>query len=664
MNYFVTGGTGFIGRFLIAQLLKRNGTVYALSRNSEADAKIEQLRQRVNASADQLVAIRGDLNKPALGLSDTDRVALQGQVDHFFHLAAIYDLNAARELQVAVNVGGTAHAIACATQLKAGCFHHVSSIAVAGMYRGWFREDMFEQAERLDHPYLKTKHESEKCVREQCPLPWRIYRPGMVIGHSQTGEADRVDGPYYFFKLLQKLRNALPRWMPTLGVEGGRLNIVPVDYVAEAMDHIAHLADLDQRCFHLTDPDPYRTGEVLNIFADAGHAPRLAMRFDARMLSFIPAHIRNAILALPPVKRMVAAVLKDLGIPADALQFINYPTQFDCRETELALKGSGISCPRLPDYAAPIWDYWERHLDPALFVDHSLKAVTKNRIVMITGASSGIGKATALKLAEAGAEVLLVARDLEKLKETQAEVNQLGGQAHIYSCNLADQEACDELITQVLDEHGRVDILINNAGRSIRRAIDNAFDRFHDYERTMQLNYFGALKLTLGFIPAMLERRGGHIINISSIGVLTNAPRFSAYVASKAAMDAFSRCAAAEFSDRNIDFTTINMPLVRTPMIEPTKIYQSVPTLSPDEAADLVVQAIIYKPKRITTRLGTFGAFVHAVFPKLGEIIMNTGFRMFPDTPEAEGEKRDGQTTESPSAELLAFAAIMRGIHL
>jgi NAD(P)-dependent dehydrogenase (short-subunit alcohol dehydrogenase family) len=203
-------------------------------------------------------------------------------------------------------------------------------------------------------------------------------------------------------------------------------------------------------------------------------------------------------------------------------------------------------------------------------------------------------------------------------------------------------------------------VLVNNAGRSIRRSIQFTFDRFHDFERTMQLNYFGSLRLIMGFMPKMLERRTGHIINISSIGVLTNAPRFSAYVSSKAALDAFSRCAASEFSDQNVKFTTINMPLVRTPMIGPTKIYDSVPTLSTTEAAQLVADAIIYRPKRIATRLGIAAEVVHAITPKFGEIIMNTGFRMFPDSAAAKGA-----TDEKPkvSNEQVAFAALMRGIH-
>ncbi|MER2603055.1 MAG: SDR family NAD(P)-dependent oxidoreductase, partial [Candidatus Competibacter phosphatis] len=216
------------------------------------------------------------------------------------------------------------------------------------------------------------------------------------------------------------------------------------------------------------------------------------------------------------------------------------------------------------------------------------------------------------------------------------------------------------LLRRVLDDHGGVDILVNNAGRSIRRAIENSLDRFHDYERTMQLNYFGALRLIMGFIPSMLQKKRGHIINISSIGVLSNAPRFSAYVASKAALDAFSRCAAAEFSDSGIEFTTINMPLVRTAMIAPTKIYEHVPTLSPEEAADLIVQAIIDRPERIATRVGIFAQVLHAVAPKVYAVIMNTAFRLFPESSAAQSQQPD---TQEPSLEQISFAQLTRGIY-
>jgi short-subunit dehydrogenase len=166
----------------------------------------------------------------------------------------------------------------------------------------------------------------------------------------------------------------------------------------------------------------------------------------------------------------------------------------------------------------------------------------------------------------------------------------------------------------------------------------------------------------MGFLPKMIEGKRGHIINISSIGVLSNAPRFSAYVASKSALDSFSACASSEFLDKGINFTTINMPLVRTPMIAPTKMYENVPTLSPEEAADLVVEAIVYKPVRIATRLGIFGAVCHAAAPRLTQIMLNTAFNMFPDSAAAQG-KKDGEAKQELSPEQMAFAALTQGIH-
>lgn len=661
MSYFVTGGTGFIGRFLVEKLLARGQKIYLLMQDTSMH-KYDALLERLGATSKQVIAVKGSLTKKNLGISKADMDKLKGDVTNFYHLAAIYDLYAPAEVQEAVNIEGTRNAISAAKAMKAGCFNHVSSIAAAGLYRGIFREDMFEEAQKLNNPYLKTKHESEKIVREECKVPWRVYRPGMVVGHSKTGEIDKIDGPYYFFKMLQKIRSAIPQWMPTVGIEGGRMNIVPVDYVVDSLEYISHVEGEDGGCFHLTDPEPHKLGEVLNIFAKAGHAPTMAMRIDAQMFGFIPSMLRNGVKNLPPVKRLTKAFLNDFGVPESALEFINYPTRFDSRETERVLKGSGIECPNLETYAAPIWDFWERNLDPDLYKDRTLRGTVEGKVCVITGATSGIGLATARKLAEAGAITCIAARTKETLDEVKHELEQAGGNVYAYQCDFANMEDCDRFVAEVLKDHDHVDYLVNNAGRSIRRSINLSFDRFHDFERTMQLNYFGSLRLIMGFAPKMLENKRGHIVNISSIGTLTNAPRFSAYVASKSALDAFSRCAAAEFSDSNVSFTTINMPLVRTPMIGPTKIYDSVPTLTPEEAADMIAEAIIYRPKRIATRLGIFAQVLHALVPKAGEIIMNTGYKMFPDSAAAQGKD---QKADKPkvSTEQMAFAAIMRGIH-
>lgn len=661
MTYFVTGATGFIGRHLLERLVERKGTIHCLVRK-ESVAKLDELRERLGVDDKRLVAVVGDLSKPKLGVTPAMQRALAGKVKHFFHLAALYDLAADEESQVVANVEGTRHALELADALKAGCFHHVSSIAAAGLYSGVFREDMFDEAEELDHPYFRTKHDSEGLVRKQYARAYRVYRPGIVIGDSRTGVIDKIDGPYYFFRLIKKMRETLPPWMPTIGLEGGRINLVPVDWVAAALDHIAHKPSLDGHTFHLTDPAPRRIGEVLNLFARAGHAPQMTMRLDARMFGFIPGSVRAAIGSLPPVRRVVNVLLRDLGIPASVMKFINYPTRFDARETERALKGSKIRLPKLDDYAWRLWDYWERHLDPDLFVDHSLGGKVKNKVVVITGGSSGIGKAVAAKVAAAGAKLVICARGAEELAETKKEIEAAGGVCHTYQVDLSELASCDKFVADVLADHGHVDVLVNNAGRSIRRAISASYDRFHDFERTMQLNYFGALRLIMGFLPKMTERHRGHIVNISSIGVLTNSPRFSAYVASKAALDAFSRCAQAEYSDNGVNFTTINMPLVKTPMIAPTKMYESVPTLSPDEAADIVVEAIIEKPVRIATRLGIFAQVFYALAPRVYEIVMNTAFRLFPDSSASKGMKGRGEI-EQPTSEQIAFAALMRGVH-
>ena len=659
MSYFVTGATGFIGHNLIPLLLKRRGKVYVLVRKGSED-KLDRLKARWGKAAKRVVAVRGDLTRPFLGVRPAKRKELEGKIDHFFHLAAIYDLAADAASQEATNINGTRNAVKLAEAFGAMRFHHVSSIAAAGLFPGTFTEDMFEEAIGLDNPYFRTKHDSEGLVREHCSIPWRIYRPAIVVGDSRTGEIDKIDGPYYFFKLIQKMRRAMPAWMPTIGLEGGRLNMVPVDYVVQAMDHIAHLPRQDGKCFHLTDPKPMRIGQVLNLFAEAAHAPQMSMRVDARLFNLIPSVVRQGMMMLPPVRRIYREVLGSLGMPPDVLKFINYPTKFDSRETQKLLKGTGIKVPRLDDYAWRLWDYWERNLDPDLFIDRSLRGHVRGKVVVVTGGSSGIGHATAVMMARAGARVAIVARDESKLADTVREIEEEGGEVKSFSADLAEMDACDAAIEKIVAQMGPIDILVNNAGRSIRRGIAASYDRFHDFERTMQLNYFGSLRLIMGVLPLMEKKRSGQIINISSIGVLSNAPRFSAYVASKAAMDAFSRCASSEFSDTGISFTTINMPLVRTPMIAPTKMYENVPTITPEEAAAMVKQAVIYKPQRIATRLGIFAQVLHAVAPKVSEIIMNSAFRMFPDSAASQGVS-DQQV--AASSEQVAFASLMRGIH-
>jgi short-subunit dehydrogenase len=667
MNYFVTGATGFIGRHLVEELLKRDGTVYALVREGSR-GRLDELGEKLGAG-DRLVPVVGDLSKDALGVEGFDE-----KIDHFFHLAAIYDMAASEEDMMSANVEGTRHVVEFVNSHDVGRFHHTSSIAVAGKFKGLFREDMFAEGQKLPHAYHRSKYESEKVVRDEVKVPLRVYRPGVVVGHSQTGEMDKIDGPYYFFKLLQRLRHALPEWFPLAGPEGRNANLVPVDFVARAMDHIAHMDDDDLYgdTFHLVDPEPISVGASLNEFAKAAHAPQFAMRIDSNLTEIVPKPVRAGLMAVPTIKNVRDGLLNDLGIPPDVMEHRDFDADFDARDAQRALRGTGIAVPPLSAYADKLWDYWERNLDPALFHERSLARSVEGKRILVTGASSGIGQMLALKIGEAGGEVILVSRTREKLEEVAKEVEELGGTAHVHPADLSDLDDIERLAKEVNEQHGGVDILINNAGRSIRRSLEASYDRFHDYERTMQLNYFGALKLIMGFMPGMRERKGGHIINVSSIGVQTNTPRFSAYVASKAALDAFSRCVGPEVIGDGVHFTTVYMPLVRTPMIAPTNIYDAFPTLSPEEAAKMLTDAIIDKPKRVASRLGTFGQVLYAVSPKSVDRIMNSAYKIFPDSKAAKGEKgkkdgddssKDGKKDSEMSTEAIAMAYLMKGVH-
>jgi NAD(P)-dependent dehydrogenase (short-subunit alcohol dehydrogenase family) len=685
MNYFVTGGTGFIGRFLVPKLLDRGGTVYLLVRPGSV-AKLDGLRELWGAGQDQVIAVEGDLAKTRLGVKPAWVRKHAGEIDHFFHLAAIYDMKADAESQRASNVNGTAQAIALARGLKVGCFHQISSIAAAGLYEGTFTEEMFEEAGDMDHPYFLTKHESEGLVRKARNLNWRIYRPGMVVGHSQTGEMDKVDGPYYFFEALRNLSSVVPQGFPLLLNKAGLLNVVPVDFVVDAIDYLAHLPDHDGECFFITDPEGIRVGDLLKVLMDVSGGPSLKA-LDVAALDSATRLAGKGIRRAGPLRTLAEKAVARMGIPPQVVGYINYPTRFDSSRTQALLAEGGISCPPFESYAQVLWDYWLQFLRPdktnlirevdGLFNQvigrptlSALRRQVKNKVVVVTGATSGIGKACALRLARAGATVVLVARTVEKLDETLAEIAAAGGVARAYSCDVSSEKDCNRLVADVLRDHGHVDILINNAGRSIRRSVRYSYDRFHDFERTMDLNYFGALRLILGFLPSMEERKSGQIINISSIGVLTSPPRFSAYVASKSALDAFSQCAAPEYAAENITFTTIHMPLVRTPMIAPTSLYKAFPTLSPEQARDLVIKSILSRDRRVSTTLGVTGAVAQATIPSVTEAFLSQAYALFPDSAAARGlteEEAARERDNVPSSKLALaqrmFAQIMRGVH-
>ncbi|GAB2992178.1 SDR family oxidoreductase [Amycolatopsis acidiphila] len=661
-GYLVTGATGLIGRQFTQLLLAQEDTehVHLLVRASSRD----RLAALVTTwpHPEKVTLLTGDLSADRLGVDDQAREELQGRIDHLVHLAALYDITADDETSIRANVDGTRKVVELAADVRAGCLHHVSSVAVAGDHEGVFTEDMFDVGQRLPTAYHRTKFEAERLVREQQEVPWRVYRPAVVVGHSQTGEMDKVDGPYYLFTAIDKL-NRVPN-LPLVGPDLGDTNIVPVDYVANALVALVRKPNLDGCAFHLVSPKPQPVVSVYNAFARTAGAPTINVQLDERLSKGI---LRLVKLTehVPGVSLVRDGFLARLGIPPVLLETMSFPSVFASAATRKQLASSGVEVPRLETYADVLWRYWREHLDPFRARAHGSRGELDGRRVIITGASSGIGRATALKVAAQGGVPLLVARRQHELEEVRDEIVAAGGSASVYPADLTDEESINKLVKQILDEHGRIDMLVNNAGRSIRRSIKLSFDRFHDYERAMAINYFGAVRLILAVLPHMSERKFGHIVNVSSIGVQGIAPRFSAYVASKAALDYFSKIAATETHGDGITFTTIHMPLVRTPMIRPTKIYDAFPTKSPDQAAEMVLRALKDRPKHIGTPEGYLIQAAYTFLPGLVDAVAYEGFRIFPDSAAAggTGEIKFGKGERHLSKAATRLIRLTRGFH-
>jgi thioester reductase-like protein/short-subunit dehydrogenase involved in D-alanine esterification of teichoic acids len=625
MRYVVTGGTGFIGRRVVSRILARreDAEVLVLVRR-ESLARFERLALVWGDRAKPLV---GDLTAADLGLTD-DAVAELGTVDHVVHCAAIYDITVGEAEQRAANVEGTRAVIDLARQLDA-TLHHVSSIAVAGTYRGEYTEDDFDVAQDLPTPYHQTKFEAELLVRSAQGLRYRVYRPAVVVGDSRTGEMDKVDGPYYFFGVLAKLAR-LPRFTPMVLPDTGRTNIVPVDYVVDALVALMHAEGRDGQTFHLTAPKTIGLRGIYRGVAEAAGLPPLRGSLPrATATPILRATGRARVL------RNMAAT--QLGIPAEVLDVVDLAPTFTSDNAREALHGTGISVPEFASYAPKLWRFWAEHLDPDRARRDDPAGPLVGRHVIITGASSGIGRASAIAVAERGATVFALARNAEALDELIAEIRGAGGHAHAFTCDVTDSTSVEHTVKDILGRFGHVDYLVNNAGRSIRRSVIHSTERLHDYERVMAVNYFGAVRMVLALLPHWRERRFGHVVNVSSAGVQARNPKYSSYLPTKAALDAFADVVSTETLSDHITFTNIHMPLVRTPMIVPSRRLNPVPPISPEHAAAMVVRGLIEKPARIDTPLGTLADLGNYLTPKLSRRVLHQLYLGYPDSAAARG---------------------------
>jgi thioester reductase-like protein/NADP-dependent 3-hydroxy acid dehydrogenase YdfG len=636
MRYVVTGGTGFIGRRVVSRLLdtRPDAQVWVLVRRQSL-GRFERLAAEWGERAKPLI---GEL--PGLALTE-ETVTELGDVDHVVHCAAIYDITAGEDEQRATNVEGTRAVIALARRLDA-TFHHVSSIAVAGDFAGEYTEDDFDVGQQLPTPYHQTKFEAELLVRSTPGLRYRIYRPAVVVGDSRTGEMDKVDGPYYFFGVLSKLA-VLPRFTPLMLPDTGRTNIVPVDYVVDALVALMHAegsAFWDGRTFHLTAPKTIGLRGIYRGVAKAAGLPPVR--------GSLPRSVAAPVLKLRGRAKMLRNMAAtQLGIPAEVFDLVDLAPTFVTDETRKALHGTNIEVPEFASYAPRLWRYWAEHLDPDRARRDDASGPLVGRHVIITGASSGIGRASAIAVAERGATVFALARNAAALDQLVAEIRANGGQAYAFTCDVTDSTSVEHTIKDILGRFDHVDYLVNNAGRSIRRSVVNSTDRLHDYERVMAVNYFGAVRMVLALLPHWRERRFGHVVNVSSAGVLARNPKYSSYLPTKAALDAFADVVASETLSDHITFTNIHMPLVRTPMIVPSQRLNPVPAISPERAAAMVVRGLVEKPVRIDTPLGTLAEVGNYFAPRTSRRFLHQLYLGYPDSAAARGVSRATADAES-----------------
>ncbi|MXP23059.1 SDR family oxidoreductase [Gordonia sp. HNM0687] len=640
-TYFITGGSGFIGRRIIERLrvVEPDATILVLVRENTLPRFSRYLASA--PELDQITPVVGNLTAPGLGLGAADLP----DIDHVIHLAAIYDMTADADAQHAANVEGTARVADFAQQVDA-MLHHVSSIAVSGDHRGTFTEHDFDCGQGFPTPYHRTKFAAEKLVREREGLRWRIYRPSVVVGDSHTGEMDKIDGPYYFFghlRLLGALPHSLPLPMPDLG----HVNIVPVDYVANGIVALCSTQPgRSGQVFHLADPRRRTITDMYNAIAPGFRGPRGHNVIPRALVEPLVTVAGSGVLR---VARDLVATQQ--GIPPALLDGMSLTADFRSDDSVAALRDRGIELPDLDDYGPRLWTYWSRHLDPARHRRTDPRGPLVGKHVLITGGSTGIGKATARMCVARGADVFIVARDRDALDAAVAELSATGskegvppGRVFAYPCDITDEEAVAGLVKTVLAEHDHVDVLVNNAGRSIRRAAVNSTDRLHDHHRLMAVNYFGAVTLTLALLPHMVARQSGHVVNVSSVAVQSRGPRFGAYAASKAALEAFSEATRTETLSDHVTFSNVRLPLVRTRMIAPTHAYDNQAGIwGVDKAASRVLHAITERPYTVNSPIGVLAEVGHLFAGRLTTRVMHQEYLMIGESAAALGNSSDAE---------------------
>ena len=508
MSYFVTGATGFIGRHLVERLLEREGDIHVLVREGSRE-KLDALIERWGA-ADRIKPVVGDLTEPLLGRLRRRTAGARGRRPL---LPPRRDLrhDRGRDAQRAAQrrrhaERGRPRQRRSARASSTTCPRSPSPAAT----RATSPRTCSTRARSCPRPTTGRSSRPRSSSASGSRAPGACTGPSIVVGNSKTGEMDKIDGPYYFFKAIQKLApraaGVVPAGLARVGLDehrAGRLRR------RRDRPHRPRGRASTARRSTSSTPRASRAGEVMNTFARAGHAPAARSMRDRQEAHGHAPEGRPALRdADPGAQGRPQARARRPRDPRRGPRARRLHRASSTRATPSArCAGSGIELPPLETYADKLWDYWERNLDPDLFKDRSFEGAVNGRTVVITGASSGIGRAAALKIAAAGGIPILVARTRRSSRRCATRSRRAGGTAYVYSADLSDYDSIDALVEKILSDHAAVDMLVNNAGRSIRRSVMLSYDRFHDYERTIKLNYLGTIKLILGLLPHMTRAR-------------------------------------------------------------------------------------------------------------------------------------------------------------
>jgi short-subunit dehydrogenase len=608
----ITGATGLIGRHLVPELRRRGHEVTAVVRGGR--------------EVDGATVVDGDVCQPGLGLE-----VKASEFDAVVHLAAVYDLLADEDHLLSTNVGGVENLLAWLGSDWGGVLHHISSVAIAGDFSGRLEEDGFDVGQGFANPYHRSKFEAEKRVRDS-GLRTRIYRPSAVVGDSKTGAIDRADGPYFLFPALKRARDVYPRWMPLPNTLEGRINMVPVDWVARAMAHWIDAGE-DGQTYHLVDPEPPYAGDTWNLLSDAAGGPPMRGSLS-RWKKRVP-FVFDTAGGLGMVRFYGEQRLRDLGVPPQVKASFNQKVKFGAASHDSLPEN--LRCPPQSAYVAPIWDYWLRNLDSDLDPIEAARTKIEGKVVLITGGSSGVGAELAVQCGAAGATVLLAARREAELTAVAERVRTAGGTCAWRVTDLNEVEECDALVAWAQAEAGQVDILVNNAARSIRRPAAESLERYHDFERVMKLNFFAPVRLIRGVLPGMRERGDGVIVNVLTAGITLPTPYFAAYGASKSALHHLTDTLSAEHLHEGVHVMSVLLPWVRTAMMDQDR-YGDTKAMTADKAAAWMLDGIVRRKRRVVN--GTFRRrwAINVLAPAFMTRALSIVTRVYADEPSEHPE--------------------------